>query len=38
VEVNGLTLETRDGAAIKDEAVLEVRALADAEVVLVDTR
>ncbi len=38
VEVNGVTLDTRDGAAIKDEPVLEVRALADAEVVLVDTR
>jgi redox-sensitive bicupin YhaK (pirin superfamily) len=37
VDVNGVTLETRDGAAVKDEAVLEVRALADAEVVLVDT-
>ena len=38
VDVNGVTLGARDGAAIKDEAVLEVRALADAEVVLVDTR
>ena len=38
VEVNGVTLQARDGAAIKDEAVLEVRALTDAEVVLVDTR
>jgi hypothetical protein len=37
VEVNGVTLETRDGAAVKDEPVLEVRALEDAEVVLVDT-
>ncbi len=37
VDVNGVTLETRDGAAVKDEAVLEVRALRDAEVVLVDT-
>jgi quercetin 2,3-dioxygenase len=37
VEVNGVTLETRDGAAVKDEPVLEVRALKDAEVVLVDT-
>jgi hypothetical protein len=37
VEVNGVTLETRDGAAVKDEPVLEVRALQDAEVVLVDT-
>jgi redox-sensitive bicupin YhaK (pirin superfamily) len=37
VEVNGVTLETRDGAAVKDEPLLEVRALQDAEVVLVDT-
>ena len=38
IEVNGVRLEARDGAAIRDEAVLNVRALADAEVVLVDTR
>ncbi len=38
IEVNGVRLESRDGAAIVDEAVLNVRALADAEVVLVDTR
>jgi quercetin 2,3-dioxygenase len=38
IEVNGVRLEPRDGAAIRDEAVLNVRALADAEVVLVDTR
>ena len=37
IEVNGVTLEARDGAAIRDERVLEVRALKDAEVVLVDT-
>ena len=37
VEVNGLTLDTRDGAAIRDEAVLRVTALEDAELVLVDT-
>ena len=37
IEVNGVTLEARDGAAIVDEAVLQVRALKDAEVVLVDT-
>jgi quercetin 2,3-dioxygenase len=36
VEVNGVTLHARDGAAIRDEAVLRVRALADAELVLVD--
>jgi hypothetical protein len=36
VEVNGVRLATRDGAAVKDEAVLKVTALEDAEVVLVD--
>ncbi len=38
IEVNGVRLEARDGAAILDEPVLTVRALADAEIVLVDTR
>ena len=38
VEVNGVKLEARDGAAIVDEPSLKVRALADAELVLVDTR
>jgi quercetin 2,3-dioxygenase len=36
VEVNGVKLETRDGAAIRDEAALSIRALDDAELVLVD--
>ena len=36
VEVNGLTLAPRDGAAIRDEATITVRALDDAEIVLVD--
>ena len=36
VEVNGVRLDTRDGAAITGEARLEVTALDDAEVVLVD--
>ncbi len=36
VEVNGVRIEPRDGAAIRDEAVLRVRALEDAELVLVD--
>ena len=36
VEVNGVRLEARDGAAIRDEAGLKVRALDDAELVLVD--
>jgi hypothetical protein len=38
VEVNGVHLEPRDGAAILGEAALTIRALSDAEVVLVDTR
>ena len=37
VEVNGVALNARDGAAIKDEPVIKVRALSDAEIVLVDT-
>jgi redox-sensitive bicupin YhaK (pirin superfamily) len=37
IEINGVPLEARDGAAIADEPVLEVRALKDSEVVLVDT-
>ncbi|MDP1632196.1 MAG: pirin family protein [Caulobacter sp.] len=37
VEVNGVTLHARDGAAIKDEAELTIRAVADAELVLVDS-
>jgi len=36
VEINGLTLHARDGAAIKDEPVIRVTALEDAELVLVD--
>ena len=36
VEVNGVRLEARDGAAIRDEGVLRVTALEDAELVLVD--
>jgi redox-sensitive bicupin YhaK (pirin superfamily) len=36
VEVNGMKLNTRDGAAIQKEAVLRVTALEDAELVLVD--
>ena len=37
VEVNGVRLDTGDGAAIRDEPALRVRALDDAELVLVDT-
>ncbi|HKE48797.1 MAG TPA: pirin family protein [Rhodanobacteraceae bacterium] len=37
IEVNGVRLDARDGAAIRDEAVVRVKALEDAEVVLVDS-
>ncbi|TBV00068.1 pirin family protein [Stutzerimonas kirkiae] len=37
VEINGIALQTRDGAAIKDEHNLRVTAHEDAELVLVDT-
>ena len=37
LEVNGVKLDAGDGAAISDEPTIEVKALADAEVVLVDT-
>jgi redox-sensitive bicupin YhaK (pirin superfamily) len=37
VEVNGITLNARDGAAIEGEPVLTIRAKADAELVLVDS-
>ncbi|WP_036260792.1 pirin family protein [Methylocapsa aurea] len=36
IEVNGVKLNARDGAAAHGEAVLRVRALEDAEIVLVD--
>jgi redox-sensitive bicupin YhaK (pirin superfamily) len=36
VEINGLTLNARDGAAATGEPVLTVKALEDAEIVLVD--
>lgn len=36
VRVNGVALEARDGAAIRDEAALTIEADADAEIVLVD--
>ena len=37
IEVNGVKLDARDGAAVSDETELKVRALSDAEVVLVDS-
>jgi len=36
VEVNGVRLEARDGAAIQNEPILRVTAIEDAELVLVD--
>ena len=36
LEVNGLTLTARDGAAITGETEIRIRALADAEIVMVD--
>ena len=37
IEVNGIRLEARDGAAIRNEGAITVKALDDAEVVLVDS-
>jgi hypothetical protein len=37
VEVNGVHVGTRDGAAISGEPVLRITALSDAELVMVDT-
>ena len=37
VEVNGVRLDARDGAAIANEEVITVKALSDAELVLVDS-
>jgi redox-sensitive bicupin YhaK (pirin superfamily) len=36
VEVNGVRLDARDGAAIQDEAIVRVTAIEDAELVFVD--
>ena len=36
VEVNGIRVNARDGAAIRDEATLRITALEDSELVLVD--
>ncbi|WP_240314886.1 pirin family protein [Chromobacterium haemolyticum] len=38
VEVNGVTLQARDGAAIRDEDLLRIVAGEDAELILVDSR
>ncbi|GGA43228.1 pirin family protein [Dyella nitratireducens] len=37
VEVNGIRVDARDGVAIHDETALQVKALEDAELVLVDS-
>jgi len=37
VEVNGVRLKARDGAAIADEAVISITALEDSELLMVDT-
>jgi quercetin 2,3-dioxygenase len=37
VDLNGVELDTRDGAAIRDETTLRITAIEDAELVLVDT-
>jgi quercetin 2,3-dioxygenase len=37
VEVNGIKLDARDGAAIRNEPTMRIKALEDAELVLVDT-
>ena len=36
IEINGVRIDARDGAAIADEAVLTISAIEDAEIVLVD--
>ena len=36
VEVNGVRIDARDGAAITGESVLKIKAIDDAEIVLVD--
>lgn len=36
VEINGVRIGTRDGAAIRDETVLTLKALKDSELILVD--
>ncbi len=36
VEINGVRIEARDGAAIKDVAVIRITAIEDSEIVMVD--
>jgi redox-sensitive bicupin YhaK (pirin superfamily) len=37
IEVNGVRVDARDGAAIRDESRIAIKALSDTEIVLVDT-
>jgi redox-sensitive bicupin YhaK (pirin superfamily) len=37
IEVNGVRIDKRDGAAVSDEALVAVKALEDSEIVLVDS-
>jgi redox-sensitive bicupin YhaK (pirin superfamily) len=37
IEVNGVRIDARDGAAIRDESRIRIHALTDAEIVLVDS-
>lgn len=37
IEVNGVRIDARDGAAVADEALVAVKALEDAEIVVVDS-
>jgi redox-sensitive bicupin YhaK (pirin superfamily) len=37
VKVDGTRIDARDGAAIKDAAVIKITALNDSELILVDT-
>jgi redox-sensitive bicupin YhaK (pirin superfamily) len=37
IEVNGVRLNARDGAAVQDETVISIKAIEDSEIVLVDT-
>jgi redox-sensitive bicupin YhaK (pirin superfamily) len=37
IEVNGARVDARDGAAIREESLLAIKALTDTEIVLVDT-
>ena len=38
IEIDGVRIDARDGAAIRDADVVTVKALADSELVLVDTQ